>query len=182
MISENACLSFSQIFKDAVTSNVCDYFNDRCEITPLTDPGVITESNFIVLTITSCSFRFLSLLHFDSNELTVNYFSSPLSAESENSTKFIDQLLEFCNLVCGTMNRNLNNYYHYSGMSTPYVLSRPSLDYIVALNPGYVSYYEIAFNKSLSLHATVCICDFDTVDFTLDTSLVDSFTGDLEFL
>jgi len=184
MISEQAQSSFNHIFKTAVTTNISDYYNDSCEIEPLTDHKEITEAEFAVLTITSSSFRCLTLLHFDSNESTTKYFSNNLieddDDEQSNSNVFIDSLLEFCNLTCGAMNRNLHAHFSHSGMSTPYVLTRPCLDFVYDLDPGYIKHFRITINMSLVLHATLYICNYHDVDFAVDISKADETTGDLE--
>jgi len=184
MISEEAQSSFVHIFKSAVTTNFCDYYNDMCEIEVLDDPKEITEKEFSVLTITSTTFRFLTLLHFDSNETTIKYFAngSIVDEEHNENNEFLDQILEFSNLACGAMNRHLNDHYTYSGMSTPYVLTRPCLDFITDLNPGYIKHYRITINQSLVLHATLCICNFGNVDFSVDKSKADEITGELQML
>jgi hypothetical protein len=182
MISEQAQSSFSHIFKTAVTSNFSDYYNDSCEIEPITDHNEITEAAFSVLTITSSSFRFLTLLHFDSNESTIKYFANNEIDDDENtqSKDFIDGILEFCNLTCGSMNRNLHAHFSYSGMSTPYVLTRPCLDFVYTLDPGYIKHFRITINLSLVLHATLYICNYDDVDFVADTNNANESTGELE--
>jgi len=182
MISEQAQSSFNHIFKTAVMSNFSDYYNDSCEIESITEHKEITEAEFSVLTITSSSFRFLTLLHFDRNESTIKYFANNAIEDDENthSNEFIDGILEFCNLTCGTMNRNLNAHFTYSGMSTPYVLTRPCLDFVYALDPGYIKHFRITINLSLVLHATLYICNYDDVDFAVDTSKADESTGELE--
>jgi len=182
MISEQAQRSFNHIFESAVMANFSDSSNDSCEIELINDPKEITETEFSVLTITSSSFRFLTLLHFDSNESTIKYFANSSLEDSENTHnhEFIDRILEFCNMACGAMNRNLNAHYTYSGMSTPYVLSRPCLDFISALEPGYIKHFRITINLSLVLHATLCICNYGIVDFTVDTAKANEITGTIE--
>ncbi len=185
MISEEAQSSFAHIFKSAVTTNFCDYYNAMCEIDVIDDHKEITEAEFSVLTITSTSFRFLTLLHFDTNESTIKYFANGSLTDQEHDNDndaFLDQILEFCNLACGAMNRHLNDHYTYSGMSTPYVLTRPCLDFITDLNPGYIKHYRITINPSLILHATLCVCNFGNVDFSIDKSKADEITGELQML
>jgi len=88
--------------------------------------------------------------------------------------------LEFCNVCCGTMNREFLKYYPYLGMSTPYVLLKASTDFISVLNPGYVNHFRIVINDSVVLHATLCICNFGCVDFKEDASIIEEDTGELE--
>jgi len=182
MISEQAQNSFNHLFKAAVMANFSASNDDSCDIVPINNHEEITETEFSVLTITSSCFRFLTLLHFESNEATINYFAKDSAALNENndSPVFLDAILEFCNMACGTMNRTLHHHYHFTGMSTPYVLTRPSLEFISALEPGYLKHYRITINLSLVLHATLCICNYGSVDFTVDTSEAQDSIGELE--
>lgn len=182
MISEQAQSGFEHIFKKAVQASILASPDDSCEIESVDKLEEIFEEEFAVLTITSTFFRNLTLFHFNSDATTENYFlkSSDHNAETEEGSKFRDAFLEFCNMCCGVMNRELHKYYHFLGMSTPYVLLRPCLDFISALNPGYVRHYRITINHSIVLHATLCICDYDAVNFTVDTTEEEDNTGELE--
>jgi hypothetical protein len=182
MISKEAQRSFKHIFKSAVLDNFSESTADSCDIESISDQEEITATNFSVLTITSSSFRFLILLHFDGNEETINFFgnSSTAVAKHNDNPVYLDRILEFCNLVCGSMNRKLHFHYSYSGMSTPYVLTRSCLDFISALEPGYVKHYRITINLSVVLHATLCVCNYGAVDFVIDTTKKDDIAGELE--
>lgn len=179
MISEQAQSGFDHIFKKAVTANIAA---ELCEIEPVNDPEEIKEGEFSVLTISSPFFRFLTLFHFNSNDATQNYFvkSSDFHAETGNHSAFRDAFLEFCNICCGSMNRELHKNYHFLGMSTPYVLLNHCSHFISELDPGYVKHYRITINHSLVLHATLCVCDYGVVDFEVDTSEDEDNTGELE--
>jgi hypothetical protein len=182
MISEQAKKGFDHIFKKAVIANITVSPDDFCEIELINNPEEISEDEFSVLTISSTFFRLITLFHFNSNDATKNYFvkSSGLDVEAEDNSAFLDVFQEFCNICCGAMNRELNKTYFFLGMSTPYVLLRQCSHFISALDPGHVKHYRITINHSLVLHATLCICDYSDVDFTVDTSEVEDNTGELE--
>lgn len=182
MISEQAKIGFEHIFKKAVMANITVSPDDICEIEAINNPEEISEGEFSVLTISSTSFRLLTLFHFNNNAATKKYFvnSSGLDVEAEDNGVFLDIFQEFCNICCGAMNRELNQSYFFLGMSTPYILLRQCADFVSALDPGHVNYYRITINHSLVLHATLCLCDYSDVDFTVDTSEVEDNTGELE--
>lgn len=186
MISEQAKIGFEHIFKKAVMANITVSPDDICEIEAINNPEEISEGEFSVLTISSTSFRLLTLFHFNNNAATKKYFekNSCLAVESkievEDDSVFLDIFQEFCNICCGAMNRELNQAYFFLGMSTPYILLRQCADFVSALDPGYVNYYRITINHSLVLHATLCLCDYSDVDFTVDTCEVEDNTGELE--
>ncbi len=182
MISEQAQSGFDHIFKKAVMANIAASPDDICEIESVNDPEEVFEDEFSVLTITSTFFRYLTLFHFNSTDAAGSYFvkSANLGAETGDSSAFRDAFLEFCNICCGVMNRELHKHYHFLGMSTPYVLQRQCSNFISVLDPGYVQHYRITINHSLVLHATLCICDYGVVDFKVDTSEDEDNTGELE--
>ncbi|MGZ5026207.1 MAG: hypothetical protein ACXWE9_03235 [Methylobacter sp.] len=181
MISKQAQNGFEFIFKKSVLANITTSADDFCEIEAVSDREEINEDEFAVLTISSTFFRFLVLFHFKSNDATKNYFVRSSNAEQEDSSAFRDAFQEFCNICCGAMNRELHKNYHFLGMSTPYVLLRQCSPFIAALDPGYVQRYRITVNNSLTLHATLCVCDYDDVDFEADTRVEEEDTsGELE--
>lgn len=180
MISEQAQSGFDHIFKKAVLANISSSTEDFCEIEPVADMEGISEDEFAVLTISSTIFRFLVLFHFKSDDATRNYFVKSSNLEVADNRAFRDAFQEFCNICCGVMNRELHKNYHFLGMSTPYMLLRQCSPFISALDPGYVKHYRITINNSLTLHATLCVCDYDVVDFTVDTSEAEDNTGELE--
>jgi hypothetical protein len=182
MISEQAQNSFDHIFKKAVTANIAVRPDDTCEIESVNNPEEINEDEFSVLTISSTSFRFVTLFHFNSNDATESHFikSSSHDVEAGDNGAFRDAFQEFCNICCGAMNRELHKNYHFLGMSTPYVLLNHCSHFISALDPGYVKHYRITINHSLVLHATLCVCDYGVVDFKADTTEDEDNTGELE--
>ncbi len=180
MITEQAQSGFDYIFEKAVLANISSSAEDFCEIEPVHDMEGISEDEFAVLTISSTFFRFLILFHFKSDDATKNYFVKRSNLEVADNRAFRDAFQEFCNICCGAMNRELHKNYHFLGMSTPYVLLRQCSPFISALDPGYVKHYRITINNSLMLHATLCVCDYDDVDFKVDTSEDDDNTGELE--
>ncbi|TAN71834.1 MAG: hypothetical protein EPN17_00345 [Methylobacter sp.] len=181
MISERAQSSFDHIFKKAVLANISSSADDNCEIESVDDLEEISEDEFVVLTISSTFFRLLVLFHFNGNDdATKNYFLKNSNLEAGDNNTFLDAFQEVCNICCGVMNRELHKSYLFLGMSTPYILLRQSVPFVSALNPGHVKHYRITINHSLELHATLCVCDYDIVDFAVDTSADEDSTGELE--
>lgn len=156
--------------------------DDDCQIKP-SDLTEADEKEFAVLTVSSPIFRFMVIFHFSINEYTQSYFTK----QTVTSTLMLldnavchDAFLEFCNLCCGSMNREFLKFYPYLGMSTPYVLMKECSSHISVLEPGYLNNYKIIINQSLILHATLCVCDYGDVDFKVDTNDLIEDTGELE--
>lgn len=182
MISDQAQRSFELMFKKAVLANLRSE-NDECEISSVGDLLQCDAQEFSVLTITSPLFRFLVIFHFSNDETTQSYFTRQSEfgvMQAVDKTLFYDAFLEFCNLCCGSMNRELHNFYTYLGMSTPYVLLKESSKFISELNPGHIGYQKIIINQSVVLYATLCVCEYGEVDFKTDMSNAEVYTSELE--
>jgi hypothetical protein len=182
MISEQAKTGFDHIFTKAVQVNIALSDEDDCEIISVDNLEEINEVEFVVITISSTYFKLLILFHFNSNDEDIKkYFVKNSDLEEADNSLFRDAFQESCTICCGAMNRDLHKNYHFLGMSTPYVLLGECSPFISALNPGYINHYKITINHSLVLHATLCVCDFDVVDFEVDASKnQDDDTGELE--
>lgn len=180
MISEQAQIGIDDIFKNAVTANITVSPDDTCKIEPMHDAEEICEHEFSILTISSTSFRLMTLFYFNRDDATKKHFIRGSDNVDGDDHAFSDAFMEYCNICCGVMNRVLNKNYPYLGMSTPYVLLTPCLHFISSLEPGYVKHFRITINDSLILHATLCVCDYGSVDFTVDSDEAEESTGELE--
>lgn len=181
MISEQAQMGFDYIFRKAVMANITASPDDSCAIELINDAEEICENEFSILTISSTSFRLMTLFYFNSDDATKKHFTRGSDNIDEDNAAFKDAFMEYCNICCGVINRSLTKDYPYLGMSTPYILLRPCIHFISALKPGYVTHYRITINNALVLHATLCVFDHGIVDFTVDTNEVEEeSTGELE--
>lgn len=179
MISEQAKQGIDYIFaKSAKASLVLDQ-GDDCSINAL--PGgkceAFREKDIVVLTISSFLFRVLTIFHIGEDQETRNYF---LKKTANKSKPFSEVFSEVGNLCSGKMNHELLRYFPHLGMSTPYTLSSRCLPFLSELNPGYLSRHDIKINGSAHLQATICMCGYAPVDFTVDKSEVVDETGALE--
>ena len=181
MISEQAKRGFDFIVKKALMVNLPLSYDDCCEIEAVHDPMEISGNEFAILTTSSANFRYYTLFHFDHN-VTQDHFmrNSDLENGIEKNRMFRDAFLEFCNMCCGFMVRELHKSYHFLGMSTPYVLFKNCSAFISTLNPNHTQHYKVVINQLVILYVTLCVCDYGVVDFEVDTSEVEDDTGELE--
>lgn len=175
MISEQAKQSFDFIFKKSVLVNMPKSYDDVCDVISIKNEAEIVASEFSIITISSPFFRLFVILHFNSqSEKMKNYFSN------KDNNSFLDAFLEFCNMCCGFMSRELQPHCGFLGMSTPYVLLNKSSAFIDDLHPNYVNSYKITISEEILLYGTICVCDYGIVDFKVDTTIVEEDTGELE--
>ncbi|HTC54582.1 MAG TPA: hypothetical protein VK700_21775 [Steroidobacteraceae bacterium] len=182
MISKQARSSIDYLFTEAARSSLVLHPDDACSIEPVVKEAGIAASlpgTVLVITCSSFIFRFLTLLRLGDNSETRAYYAQGASAE-ENSA---DALFEAANLCTGAINRGLSRHFPHVGMSTPYALSDACLSHLQDLQPQDVLSYQITIRDSVRLQATVCLCSYAPIDFTVNrTSASDAAaTGELEF-
>jgi hypothetical protein len=168
VITEQAKGSIERIFRQAAQLRLTVGAGDSCEITPSAPresraSGArhdrAADSELIVLTISSISFRLLLVLHFDNDDATRAYYLGSGEVTLE------ERLLEICNLCCGAMNQQLVGYFPDLGMSTPYVLSGQCVSYLDHLKPDFTASYRVTVNGAVQLGAIVCVCANAPLDF-----------------
>ena len=177
MISEQAKQGVDFIFTKAAAANLAMGPDDCCEITPLPDVSVVDfpEETIVVLTISSFLFRLLTIFHVNDDVVTREYFTKGAADK-----QLFEVLSEIGNLCCGAMNRELLHSFPHLGMSTRYVLNRQCLAFLDELKPGYVSGYAISINNTVQMHASLCLCEYAPIDFSVDMSSTEEETGALE--
>jgi hypothetical protein len=182
MISKQAKSSIDYLFTEAARLSLVLHPDDACSIqavardasTTVRDAGTV-----LVITCSSFLFRFVTLLRIGDNTETRAYYAQGATGE-ENAA---DALFEAANLCTGAINRGLSRHFPHVGMSTPYSLSGACLGHLEDLQPQHILSYEITIRQAVRLQATVCLCSYAPIDFSVNrTSGTDSAaTGELEF-
>ncbi len=180
MISKQARTSIDYLFTEAARSSLVLHPDDSCCVQqvetdahrPASGPGTV-----LVITCSSFVFRFLTLLRLSDNSETRAYYAHGATAE-ENSA---DALFEAANLCTGAINRGLSRHFPHVGMSTPYLLSDACLSHLEDLHPQDVLSYEITIREAVHLQATVCLCSYGPIDFSVNRTVAQAATtGELE--
>lgn len=178
MVSDSAKRSLEQIFVRSVSAHLGMADGDQVQVEALTGHRgeTIEEKQFYILTIANFFFKVLVIFHTQPDEKTSVYFSRPesgqISGQSVGQTAgglgFSEVFPELCNLCCGAMNRELGRYFHHLGMSTPDCLNRECLVFLDLLRPAYRQSFRIVINEDVRLHATLCVCAYQALDFRWD--------------
>ena len=192
MIGAQARASFERIFFDAARTRLAS--GGACEIRPdagdahdashdpsrmrsRTTPTV--SEHVVVLTISALHFRLLLALRFRDDTPTRRHFAAAASGASAQRP-LPEAFMEVANLCCGAINQALTAPFPDLGMSTPYLLSGASIDYLPALNPDHVAAYDVTLDGDVRIGATLCVCANAPVDFHVpETASVDT-GGELE--
>lgn len=176
MISDQAKQGFEHIFKNAILTNLT-HGSDGCDIRECQVAEFAKEkSRFAVLTVSSASFRCLVIFHFQNEQLMRDLFADKAqdNAPENRESVYRDAFLEFCNMCCGSVNREILRFYPYLGMSTPYLLVSDCHEFIGALRPGHVKHYAVRIDGRILFGATLCVCAYSSIDFKLDAGSLDS--------
>ncbi|MBR8306071.1 hypothetical protein KDX25_06565 [Burkholderia cenocepacia] len=191
MISAQARAGFERIFFDAARTRLAA--GGACDIRPAAghDPDAPDRGHaksrskpkvpehVVVLTISALHFRLLLALRFSDDDATRRHFAGT-TAGTNSQRPLTDAFMEVANLCCGAINQALTAPFPDLGMSTPYLLSGASIDYMHALAPDYVAAYDVTLDGDVRVGATLCVCANAPVDFHVpETAAVDT-GGELE--
>lgn len=182
MISSQAKAAFDHIVVESLKSALNAPDASPCVVATIEDTKQITEKKVVLLTVSSYVFKVVTMVYFTLNDPTRQHFAAINRTEVDGMVDddFLDVICECGNIFCGALNRELAQHYPHLGMSTPNVLDRPSVDYLGALKPGYIKHFKVEVNDRLTMHASLCVCDFASIDFTVDTTKVEESHGELE--
>ena len=165
-VSDTAKRGLDYLFTKAATTHLVLQPTDHIDIEPLRQNLPITpdEPELYIITIANFFFKVLIIFHVNPDAKTSAYFSRP-----DSELGFADVFPEVGNMCCGAMNRELGKTFPHLGMSTPYQLERDCMDFLDLLRPAHIAQYKIVINHDITLHATVCVCAYQTLDFRVDT-------------
>ncbi|AIO39878.1 hypothetical protein KDW55_20410 [Burkholderia sp. AU19243] len=192
MISAQARAAFERIFFDAARTRLAS--GGACEIRPVVvnthdvphdSPRASARAtpkvaeHVAVLTISALYFRLLLALRFREDEPTRRHFAAS-SPGSGTQRPLPEAFMEVANLCCGAINQALTMPFPDLGMSTPYLLSGASVDYLPALNPDHVAAYDVTLDGDVRIGATLCVCANAPVDFHVPEAAAVDTGGELE--
>jgi len=177
MVSQQAKQGIEFIFMKAAKASLALDPGDACVVAPATGAKVneLTEKTIVVLTISSFLFRLMVIFHVSESPPAKEYFTKGADGKT-----LIEVLSELGNLCCGAMNRELLHHFSHLGMSTSYVLDSKCMAYLEELNPEHVSSYTVTINHTAETHVSLCLCAYAPIDFTVDMSVTQDETGELE--
>lgn len=177
MVTEDAKRGVNSIFTRAVVANLVRSDADSIRVVPISESGLVElpESRIFVLTIASYLFRLMTIFHLHPGKETEAFFSRSNSRLSCNEVFY-----EVGNLCVGAMNRELRTHFGHIGMSTPYMLESKCLAFIKELKPSYLAQHRIEINDSIAMHATLCLCAYAPIDFSVSAQASAEVTGALE--
>ena len=168
----------AQAAKNSLAANAAE-----CAVCPADEP-VAPEQELVMLTVTTYGFRVVVFIHFNRDLSTRAHFASLAGqpVEAMDEVLFNDTMMERGNLFCGAFNRDLTPFFPHTGMSTPCVLARTSMEHVDHLHPAYTACYRAELAPGVVLHVTLAVCAFGDVDFEFEPRAADEVdtAGELE--
>lgn len=182
MISQQAKDAFDFLLQSTLKGGMCPSSEDRCEVSIIDDIKEAKEKKVVLLTVSSYVFRVMTMVYFTLNKETKAHFAAinRVDPESMSDSDYLDVICECGNIFCGALNRELAQHFPHLGMSTPNVLDRECVDYLSELDAGYIRHFKLVINDSFTMHASLCVCEFADIDFTVDMTKTEESNGELE--
>ena len=183
MITERAKTSFDRLLQAGLKSGL-PAGDGPIAIEPVASLEKIKERKIVILTVSSYLFRLMAIVYFRPDAATRALFDSAAEegAPPLGDQELLDRIAECGNICCGTLNRDLGRHFPHVGMSTPNIIDTDCMRYVDLLGCGLVKHYRLRLGDELTMHASLCVTDYGTVDFHVEPRLEEEevSTGELE--
>jgi hypothetical protein len=182
VISNSARESFDHLLVQGIKNGLVNQDRDSCEVTVQDNLTNSVEQYLAALTISSYLFRLMVFIHFAADDPTREYIatSSSTNLSDMNEKLFMDAICERANMCCGSLSRDLSQFFPHIGMSTPNIIDRHCASHLHLLNLGHKRHFRVDVNDTAQFHVTLCVSTYDKLDFVVDKSAADAGSGELE--
>lgn len=152
------------------------------EISVDTADETFAETHVILFTISSYMFRLMVILYFTPDDATKAYFAGirNVPAADMDDQALLDNVSESGNLCCGILSRELGKFFPHIGMSTPNTIDKESMHYLRSLAYGHLQHFRINLANMANMHVSLCVFDYDDLDFAVEIAEESAETGELE--
>jgi hypothetical protein len=181
MISEQVKAGFDQILVKALK----DSFSSGEHVADVSIAHGVEEfpqTDVIMFTVSSYVFRLMVMIYFSPDNETMAHFARirGVDAQEMDQQALIDAVSENGNLCCGILSRELGKYFPHIGMSTPNKLDKRSIPYLQSMKHAHYQDFSISIADTEYFHVSLCVFDYDNLDFTVDIEEESTETGELE--
>ena len=180
MITERAKSSFDRLLQAGLKSGLSTQ-DGPVVIEPVAELGKIKDKKIVILTVSSYLFRAMAIVYFRPDAATRAFFARGDESALDDQA-FYDRVAECGNICCGTLNRDLGRHFPHVGMSTPNIIDTDCMRYVDLLGCGLVKHYRLRLAGDLTMHASLCVTAYGTVDFHVEPRVEhdEVSTGELE--
>ena len=182
MISSSVSDGFDHLLVQGIKNHLVNQDSDICEIVVQNDLTNAHQPYLAVLTISSYLFRLMVFIHFSVDDATREHLArlSKTSVNDMNEQVFMDAICERANMFCGSLSHDLSRSFPHIGMSTPNIVDRQCASHLDLLNLAHIRHFKVGVNDTAFFHVTLCVSDFEKLDFVVDRSTEDVSGGELE--
>lgn len=183
MISERAKSSMDRWVLDALQSSMAEPHDavHSASVVPALDN--LRATKVVMLSVASYRFRLMLLVYFSPDDATRAHFArrKQIPPAELNDQGLEDAICEASNMCCGAFNRALGQVYPHLGMSTPNIVDRRCAAHLKLMGFGHLQHFCLQLASGLQFYASLCVSEYDTLDFEVPHLAPAAATGELEF-
>ncbi|MBT0571679.1 hypothetical protein KIK84_15240 [Curvibacter sp. CHRR-16] len=183
MISERAKQALNDMVLLSMRSALVGSQDTVLSLEPVPDIAPVSEQEVVMLSVSTYQFRLMVLIYFNRDAVTRNHYAALTRVQSEHmdAQMFHDAIAERGNLCCGTLNRELGRVFEHIGMSTPNMMDSRCAEHFSLLHYGHLQHFVLHLQSGVRLRASLCVTEYQDIDFELPTVEAPQSTGELEF-
>lgn len=182
MISERAKAAFNGMVMQGIRGGLLGPSDTLLSLEPVADIPPALQGEVVMLSVVSYQFRLLILIHFQRDAATRAHFAdlTRVQAASMDEQMFNDAVAECGNMCCGTLNRELGRVFSHIGMSTPNRIDSRCANHLALLDYGHLQHFALQLQSGLCFRISLCVTEYQDLDFALEPPAEVQSTGELE--
>ncbi len=183
MISERAKKSLNDMVMQGMRSSLTGPDDIVEHLEPVAGIEPLTETEVVMLSVASYQFRLMILIYFSRDEATHAHFARMTRTDPAifDAQALQDAVAESGNMCCGTFNRELGRAFPHIGMSTPNTINSRCAEHLSLLQYGHLQHFALQLQSGMCFRASLCVTEYQDLDFALEPPAQVESTGELEF-
>jgi hypothetical protein len=183
MISVRAKHSLDRWLKDSLQAALTHPDDTVVSLDTVPTLSDLRATHVVMLSVASYRFRLMLLIYFSHDDTTRAHFARGKNVAPSDLTAqaLEDSLCEASNMCCGAFNRALGQVFPHLGMSTPNIVDRRCANHLHLMGFGHLQHFRLQLTSGMQFHASLCVSEYDTLDFEALALSPAPATGELEF-
>ena len=177
MLSEQTKGALAEALRRAAAATLVRSPEDACAIVAASGAAPVSQagSKLLLITISSFTFRLVTIFQVSEAPPTREYYTAGRSARSLD-----EAFAEVANMCCGALNRELSVQFKHLAMSIPYGLEPQCTAFLDALKPRFLASYDVTINDAARVRITLCMCCNRSIELAPPAAAVSHSGGALE--
>jgi hypothetical protein len=183
MITKRAKHSLDQWVKDGLEATFPQPGDTVRSLDTVPAIDSLLETHVVMVSVASYRFRLMLLIYFSHDDATRTYFARGKGITSSELTApaLEDAICEASNMCCGAFNRALGQVFPHLGMSTPNIVNSRCANHLDLMDFGHLQHFCLQLSSGMQFHASLCVSEYNTLDFEALQLAPAPATGELEF-